>query len=292
MEYNPIVGILEPEGGRMIKRKRMLPEGWYPFHKNETEAYLDGWSRTDSHSHENNAIAAIAPHAGWYYSGRIAWSAWLSAIQADEVLIIGGHLQAGSAFRYWKHDVFESPFGDIKAATELVSFLRYSCNAEEDNSVDNTIEVHLPMMAYRFPGATLACFRAPNDKRSAELGVAAASYAKTTGKRLFVLASTDMTHYGKSYEFEPAGHGAKGFAWARKKDEALCEAFLSVDMDKALLLAARDSSACSVGAAVAAMTYASEMGYTSSKLLMRGSSDEMHLNSDASVGYCSIAFMS
>lgn len=272
-------------------RTRALPEGWYPSQNKEAEAYLSAWSRTDSHSFAEKALAAIAPHAGWLYSGRIAWSAWLSAIEAEEVLIIGGHLSAGTAFRFWAEDAFDSPFGNIQAAEELRAYLLDKCKAAEDRSIDNTIEVHMAMMAYRFPGIKLACFRAPNDQRGADIGEAAAQYAISTGKKLFVLGSTDLTHYGRSYGFEPAGPGAKGFAWARKKDEALIESFLNFNTGRALLLAEKDKSACSVGAAIAAMSYAKKMGSSSAKLLMRGSSDEMHPNAEDSVSYCSVAYL-
>lgn len=272
-------------------RSRSLPEGWYPDRANEVEARLGAWSRADGGAGDSGAVSAVAPHAGWYYSGRIAWAAWRSAWEAEAVVIIGGHLPAGAPFRYWAHDGYETPLGLVRTEEALRDAVASRVEARPDEAADNTIEVHLPMAAVRFPGAPVVCFRAPSDLRAAELGEALAEYAASSGRRLFVVGSTDLTHYGKPYGFEPAGQGPSGFDWARKADEAMVDSFLAMDVGLALERARDDRSACSAGAAVAAMAYASRLGADRPRLLMRGSSDEKVPGADASVGYCAVAFM-
>ncbi|MBU0927757.1 MAG: AmmeMemoRadiSam system protein B [Spirochaetes bacterium] len=274
----------------MSIRQRSLPEGWYPASARELEARLGAWDRVDGAARPGGASACIAPHAGWYYSGRIAWAAWGAAADADAVVIVGGHLAAGSKFRYYPEDGFETPSRVVAADAELVREVAGAVKAVPDTSADNTVEVHLPMAAYRFEGVPVACFRAPNDAGAKDLGLAIAEYAQRSSKRVFVLGSTDLTHYGKSYGFEPAGSGRTGFAWARKSDTAIEAAFLGFDTEAALRLAGDEGSACSVGAAIAAMAYAGSVGASSSRLLMRGSSDEITPGADSSVGYCSISY--
>jgi AmmeMemoRadiSam system protein B len=147
------------------------------------------------------------------------------------------------------------------------------------------------MAAYRFPGVPVACFRVPNDERAAEFGIALAGYSEKSGLRVFVAGSTDLTHYGKAYGFEPGGPAPGGFAWARRADRAVTEAFTAMDETMALKRAGEDGSACSVGAAVAAIAYAKRLGPARSRLLMRGSSDESAPGGDSSVGYCSVAYL-
>lgn len=272
-------------------RARSLSEGWYPGRRNEVEAMLGAWGRVDEAANAAGAVSAVAPHAGWYFSGRIAWSAWRSAREADAVVILGGHLPAGAPFRYWAEDGYETPSGIITADAGLRDALASRVDARPDAAADNTVEVHLPMAAARLPGLPVACFRVPGDLRAAEFGEALAEYQESSGRRLFVLGSTDLTHYGKPYGFEPAGPGQEGFAWARKADEAIIESFLAMDAALALERARDDGSACSVGAAVAAMAFASRLGADGARLLMRGSSDEKTPGADASVGYCSVAFL-
>ncbi len=275
----------------MSVRPMSLPKGWYPTERREVEARLDAWNRVDGAARADGAASAIAPHAGWYYSGRIAWSAWSSAAESDTVVVIGGHLPAGSGFRYYEEEGFSTPFGAVAADRAMTDAVARALGAVPDRSADNTVEVHLPMAAYRFPKARMACFRAPNDASAADLGRAVADYAEASGVRAFVLGSTDLTHYGRSYGFEPAGPGPEGFAWARRADRAIAEAFVAMDEEAALKKAAQDGSACSVGAALAAIAYAKRRGALRSRMLMRGSSDETAPGSDSSVGYCAVAFM-
>lgn len=275
----------------MSVRPRMLPEGWYPAVRREVETKLGAWDRVDAASHAENALACIGPHAGWYFSGRIAWAAWRSAADSDAVVIIGGHLPAGSGFRFSPEDGYETPLGVIVADKDLRDAVARTVSAAADKSADNTVEAHLPMAAHRFPGIPVACFRASNDAHAARLGSAIAGYATSTGRRIFVIGSTDLTHYGAAYGFEPAGHGPEGFPWARRADKAIVETFMAMDEVAALKRAESDGSACSVGAAIAAMAYAKGMNAARPRLLMRGSSDEIAPGGDSSVGYCAVAFM-
>lgn len=274
----------------MAIRARCLPDGWYPLSGAEAGAKLDAWARLDEQTRIGGAVAAIAPHAGWYYSGRIAWSAWMSAGEADVVVIIGGHLPAGADFRIYREDGFDTPFGAAPADAELREVLARAVQVQGERGTDNTVEVHLPMAAHRFPGTPLVCLRAPNDERAARLGSELADYQVSSGRRLFVLGSTDLTHYGKAYGFEPGGPAPGGFAWAGRANKDITDAFLAMDEAEAIRQAELCGSACSVGAAVAAMSFARRLGASVSRLVMRGSSDELAPGSDSSVGYCAVTY--
>lgn len=275
----------------MSIRPMILPDGWYPHATGELRARLEAWGRVDEAASVSGAMAAIVPHAGWTYSGRIAWAAWRSAADVDSIAIIGGHLPAGSDFRCFAEDGFDTPLGVIDADSDLRDYITAHLSVIPDTVADNTIEVHLPMVAFAFPGKPILCCRAPNDPSAASLGSCIAEYAKYSGRTVFVVGSTDLTHYGRPYGFTPGGPGPMGFNWARRADKAITEAFLSMDEAASLMHAESESSACSVGAAIAAIRYAKSIGATRSRLLMRGSSDEMSPGGDASVGYSSIAFM-
>lgn len=274
----------------MAIRPRTLPAGWYPTSKREVEARLGAWSRIDDVSRGTGAVCGIAPHAGWSWSGRVAWSTWRAAAAADTMVIVGGHLPAGAPFLHYAEDGFETPMGTVASDTDMVAALVRAVNARPDARTDNTVEVHLAMAAARFPDLSVACFRAPADQRATRLGQAIADYAMATGRRIFVVGSTDLTHYGASYGFEPGGPAPGGFAWARHADDAIIDAFEALDAEQALHLAERDSSACSVGAALVAIAYAKAMGATGAHVLMRSSSDQEAPGADASVGYCSVVY--
>jgi hypothetical protein len=268
-------------------RGRSLPPGWYPGNKNEIEQTVAGW-KAFTQTVSGTALAAIAPHAGWFYSGRIAWSAWQAACEADTIVILGGHRPAGTNLLVSMQDAFDTPLGLVKADKETRSLLFEGFETSADRQADNTLEVHLPFAAYRFPGAMAVLARVPNDLSAVDFGQHLAEVALKSSRRFFVLGSTDLTHYGPSYGFEPGGEGLEGKAWARAADDRIIQAFLGFNETEALKAANR-GAACSVGAALAALSYARARRAGKAELLGRSSSDEV-MKGSSFVGYCAVAY--
>jgi AmmeMemoRadiSam system protein B len=185
-------------------------------------------------------------------------------------------------------DAFDTPLGAIQADDETRTLLIEGLETTADRQADNTLEVHLPFVAYRFPEARAVLVRVPNDAGAEEFGQRLARIAAESGRRFFVLGSTDLTHYGPSYGFEPGGGDAEGKAWARAADDRIIQAFMSFNTAEALKAANR-GAACSVGAALAALSYARARGATEAELLGRYSSDEI-MESPSFVGYCAVAY--
>ena len=268
-------------------RSRSLPPGWYPGSRHEIEQAIAGWQAVGK-TVSRTALAAIAPHAGWFYSGGLAWAAWQAACEADTVVILGGHRPAGSRLLVSMQDGFDTPVGLIKADEETRSLLFDGLETAADTQADNTLEVHLPFAAYRFPETKAVLARIPNDARAVEFGQRLAEIAEKSGRRFFVLGSTDLTHYGPSYGFEPGGEGAEGRAWARAADDRIIQAFMEFNATEALKAANR-GAACSVGAALAALSYAKAREAAKAELLGRSSSDEI-MKGPSFVGYCAVAY--
>ena len=57
---------------------------------------LDSWEKEEIKA-VTGAIAGVVPHAGWYFSGKIAYRV-LRALsgESDSIIIAGGHLREGS----------------------------------------------------------------------------------------------------------------------------------------------------------------------------------------------------
>lgn len=270
-------------------KKSELPPGWYPRSRDAVLAQLEEWNKNTGPVSGKKALACIAPHAGWSYSGELAWLSWQSLIDAETVVIIGGHRPAGSPFVIAGEYAYESPFGPVKADIQLASWLATRLDTVDERWMDNTVEVHIPMHAARFPESKALWMRAPNSMAAMELGNALAEYHGSTGRRIAVMASTDLCHYGPNYEWSPAEGGEAGRDWAKKADKRIVDAFLKMDMSQALSLANTERSACSVGAVIAAMAWARSLGVREGKLLGLSSSYEK-MESDSFVGYCSIAY--
>ncbi|MDR2095213.1 MAG: AmmeMemoRadiSam system protein B [Treponema sp.] len=276
----------------MNLRKSQLPAGWYPRTPTEIEAFLK------SRSGKPGAGAAVAPHAGWYYSGRIAAeavSALLSGGQKpDTVIIIGGHLPEGCPPLLAMEDGVQSPLGTMMMDREFRECLSGKIDGRPDIYRDNTVEVLLPMVHYFFPDAGLVWLRLPAERRSYDTGVELATLGLSLGRKLAVLGSTDLTHYGFNYGFSPRGGGQKALDWVRQvNDSSFIEAVKTGDPALVFERAEADKSACSVGAVLAVLGYARGMGLGNAELLAYATSAEAGGSTeipDSFVGYGAFAW--
>jgi AmmeMemoRadiSam system protein B len=220
------------------------------------------------------ALAAVAPHAGWRYSGSIAARAALSLEQdLETIVLIGGHLPGAYSPLIALEDAVETPLGEMPLDRELGLAVAQALGCKPDRFADNTVEVLVPMARHLFPEAKLLWLRFPADRGSFEAGRELARIAGRLGRKLAVLGSTDLTHYGENYGFEPQGRGEKALAWVRDVNDArFIEAVLSGDPGAILRRAEEDSSACSAGAVLGALGFALERGAAKAELLAYGTS--------------------
>jgi AmmeMemoRadiSam system protein B len=267
----------------MTIRESCLPAGWYPRTQREIAAFL-------SDCKEGSSRAAIAPHAGWYFSGRIAARA-VSALDrsAQTVVVLGGHLPSGRPL-FAMEDAVETPLGPMIIDSELRSALLEGSG--EDRYRDNTVEVLLPMVKYFFPNAMLVWARLPAAASSFDTGRKIALCAKSLKRKVNVLASTDLTHYGRNYGFAPHGYGAQALEWVKNEnDRNFIKAVESGKPENVLERADEDQSSCSPGAVLGAMGFAKELGLGNAKLLEYGTSADIDGGGpDSFVGYAAFSF--
>ena len=266
-----------------------MPLGWYPQNPEEITHFLSEFANMT-----NCTTAAIAPHAGWFYSGRIAARAVsLLDRKADTLAVIGGHLPAGRKPLFAMEDAVWTPLGNMAVDTELRAAMIGETAGEEDSFQDNTVEVLLPMARFFLPDASLLWMRLPSEMSSFEAGKALAAIARKQGRTLAVLASADLTHYGPGYGFAPRGIGPEAVRWVREvNDRRFIEAVESGDPASVLERAKADNSSCSAGAVLGVMGFAQATGAGSAKLLEYGTSADAEKSPPPSsfVGYAAFAF--
>jgi AmmeMemoRadiSam system protein B len=274
----------------MTVRKRCLPRGWYPEDEAGIKKFLTGLPE------DKRACAVIAPHAGWFYAGKIAARA-VAALDrnAQTLVVIGGHLSAGMLPLFAEEDTVWTPLGLMEIDAELRTLLRKEAcfkGSAADLYMDNTVEVLLPMARYFFPESRLLWLRLPGEPGSFDAGKCIARIGKALDRRLAVIGSTDLTHYGVNYGFCPKGSGKAALDWVRTLiDRAFREAVLGGDPAKVLARAQEDCSACSVGAVLGAMGFATELGAGNRELLAYGTSaDALGDLPDSFVGYAAMTY--
>jgi AmmeMemoRadiSam system protein B len=265
----------------MILRKRYLSLGWYPAQKDQIHDFLNPLPR----SPKRTALGAIAPHAGWFYSGKIA-AASISALdpEADTVAVLGGHLPAGMPPLGIEEDGVMTPLGTMeidrkfqKALAQELETTVFPGGIRADIYQDNTIEVLLPMVAYFFPNVRLVLLRLPAELSSYKAGHGIARIGERLGRKLVVLGSTDLTHYGDNYDFSPKGRGQTALDWVRTvNDQGFITAVQEGNPEKILERAKKDRSACSVGPVLGSLGFAHAKGANQGELLVYGTSADVY----------------
>ena len=270
-------------------RDYSLPAGWYPRDSRAVSEFLSPFS-----AQKGSSRAAISPHAGWYYSGALA-ALGISSLTRDAqtIVILGGHLGAGSPPLFAMEDAVRTPLGHMEIDAALRQDLINELGGAEDRYRDNTIEVLLPMARYFFPDAKLLWLRLPAEIESFDAGKTISRTVAKLNIKINVLASTDLTHYGSNYGFSPKGRGKAALRWVREVNDAnFIKAVEEGDPEKALSRAEEERAACSAGAVLGAMGFAREEKLANARLLEYAASADItgEEEPDSFVGYAAFAW--
>jgi len=283
--------------GPMSRRKRTLPRGWYPVDrrecKREIESYLEGWQPT--HPIEAEGLGGVVPHAGWYFSGKLAARVLhflKSKRRVDTVVLYGGHLGPEALPHIVTEDIWETPFGDIEIHQDFVSALMKKARLARETPLggDNTVEIQLAMVKYLYPEAKLLALRSPPSLMAVKLGEEIAGIAREKGLSILAIGSTDLTHYGPNYGYMPKGIGPVSVKWVREEnDKGFIDQALKMDMAGLLEHAEKNDSACSAGATASAVATCKALGAPKGFLLDYYTSYDVYPD-DSFVGYAGIVY--
>jgi len=131
---------------------------------------------------------------------------------------------------------------------------------------------------------------APPSPASTEVGAGISKAAKSLGRRIAILGSTDLTHYGYNYGYTPKGSGPAAVDWVVKEnDRRMVDLIVEMDGDGVLKEAARHRNACCAGAVAAAVSASGFLGATGGSELVYGTSYDKHKDSNF-VGYVGVVF--
>ncbi len=270
-------------------RRSILSGRWYPDNTSDIEELLTRW--TEDISSEPERFSAIVPHAGWYYSGRIAARALKKVCDNKElVIIIGGHLPAGSNILAAFDEEIETPWGRLNNRTDLISSLKNKMIINEDLFNDNTVEVIAAMLPFFVPQSDIIWLRAPADQKSFILAEEIYELLSKTSISAVIIGSTDLTHYGSNYSFKPKGSGIEALRWVKEENDAeIVSMLLELKYKDALNHAEKNKSACSAGAAAAAAYFAELNGKRRGELIEYMTSYDV-TPSESFVGYAGIIY--
>jgi len=278
----------------MKVRKRILPPGWYPGTARECEKEIKALV-DDFTPPPGRWTAGVAPHAGWYFSGRLAARVVrsLAASASPQVVVVfGGHLPAGENPVVYAEDAWDTPFDTLSMDPGLVEDLARATRAVKapPSFADNTVEVQLPFVKWYFPEAVLLAAHTPASAEAVSFAEAVWDLLETSGRSAAFLGSADLTHYGPDYGFSPRGTGPEAVDWVKKvNDKSVVDKTLAMNVAGVLEDARARHNTCSAGPIVSAMTCAARRGAAKGVLLEYATSHDIR-PAESFVGYAAIVF--
>jgi MEMO1 family protein len=240
-------------------------------------------------------IAAMAPHAGYVYSGAVAARTFkqLAKVDFDTIVIIGHDSYQDCVAFLSPADYFRTPLGlvevDREMADKMLKFNKGIVSSEAIHSKDHSVEIQLPFLQVLGKKCKIVpiMFGNPTVKNCRIL--ADAIIAAAGNKKVFVLSSTDMSHY-PSYDD------------ARKVDGATLEMIRTMDVDKLFshleaqvknkTILNEQTAMCSRGGVGTAIFFAKAHGAHQAQVLTYANSGDVAVIGDKTrvVGYSSVLF--
>jgi hypothetical protein len=224
-----------------------------------------------------------------------------SAKSADKtpVFILFGamHRSRGGHGLVFDRGVWRTPLGEIEIDERLAGRLLDNSNLlvadPAAHGPEHSIEVQIPLIQARFPGARIVPILTPPVALAEQIGLAVGRTLEIFNVDAVVLGSTDLTHYGPSYGFTPQGLGSPGLRWAKEVNDAgLIDAVVRLDSAAAIEQGNTRMNACGGGAVAATIAAAKKLGATRGVVLEHITSSEVMAErfgekSDDAVGYLS-----
>ncbi|MBD3186152.1 AmmeMemoRadiSam system protein B [Candidatus Bathyarchaeota archaeon] len=212
------------------RRTPKLAGSWYPFEKDAlrdtikecfTSPLGPGTIPTikDTRKGRGKILATIVPHAGLRFSGPIAAHGFHAIMKdgiPDTIILVASHGGFNGIFTQ-SAGSWQSPMGRSEIDEDLVGRIIDGSNHIEINNdfmverTDNTFELQLPFIHFISLDTKIVPIAAGtrNNRKLMDAGEALARVLKEEsdseeGKRVIIVSSTDLTHYGAHFNFMPA----------------------------------------------------------------------------------------
>ena len=242
-------------------------------------------------------VGGIVPHAGWFFSGAIACrviEALRSQDPPDVIAIFGMHLHPGSPIYLLAEGGWTTPLGPLYVDEALADAVASRGGLSKSNAAafpgDNTIELQLPFIRHFFGETRILPMGVPPNAQAPRIARLLVDCAKQLDRRLLIVGSTDLTHYGTNYNFTSQGRGRAALKWVRdENDRRIIEAMQAMDAQQVIDEALDRQNACCAGAAAAALEAGKALGAKTAHVLHYATSHDKH-PSDSFVGYVGMVF--
>ncbi len=278
----------------MTIRRRALPSGWYPGSSSECKSDIEDLLR-GFRPPEGTWKGGVAPHAGWFFSGRAAAKVIKTLSDSgpvDRVIVYGGHLPGAGDPIVYTEDAWETPLGAHPMDTAFAMELVTAGEAVEAprSFTDNTVEVQLPFVAYFFPEVPIIAVHSPASDQAVKLGEAVHGMLADKGLSAVFIGSSDLTHYGPNYGFSPEGTGEAAVDWVKNQnDRSVIDKALEMDAPGVVADARSKHNTCSPGPIASVIASCAKHGISQGNLIEYYTSYDV-MPGTSFVGYAAIVY--
>jgi AmmeMemoRadiSam system protein B len=282
----------------MGARRPDLAGTWYPASESEClKAFNEFEDSSSPLSDESEWTGGILPHAGWVYSGKVAYNVVKhlnTGREPDTVVVFGRHLHPGSGNYIMAEGTWITPLGELAVASDMAEKLMedfdFIVETDSEYEPDNTIELQLPIIKYFFPDSRILPVGVPPRASSIEIGNRVAGIANELGIKIKVLGSTDLTHYGPNYANTSKGTGPEALDWVKNEnDKRMVDLIVEMKPEEIIRESQLNFNACCGGAVAAAVAAAKKMGSNKGKKLVYTTSYDV-IPGNSFVGYAGVVF--
>lgn len=228
------------------------------------------------------AIAVIAPHAGYVYSGQLAAKTLHSVVIPKTVLLIGpNHTGQGAQASLSAQD-WDTPLGHVKNNQKFTDHINSNSKSiiVDDNAhvSEHSLEVQLPFLQYLQPQLSITplTLKAMSYEQCEELAESLFQGIKDHQEPVLIVASTDMSHY-------------ESRAKSEKKDAMALEAIKEMDpFGLYTTVQTNNISMCGVIPVVITLLVSQKLGVNSVRMV--GYTDSGNVSGDIKqvVGYAGV----
>jgi hypothetical protein len=269
----------------MFVRQPWVADRFYPADANECRRQAMQFLRGQVSDADlpQDALGGIVPHAGWGYSGAVAGRvfAYLRDHAEPETIVIAGtvHVPEVTLPTTMTMGAWQTPLGNFEIDGAFAQAL-VQHGAAVDNPAghrrEHSLEVPLPIAALAFPRARLVPLMVPATGSGVATGEAVAAVARGLARRVLLVASTDLTHYGPDYQFTPAGLGTSALRWVKEEnDAAALEQIRRLDGNELYRRARQRKNACGPAATACILTAAQQLGAQAGHVLQYTTSHDV-----------------
>jgi AmmeMemoRadiSam system protein B/AmmeMemoRadiSam system protein A len=204
-----------PLAGRGSVRRAAIAGSWYPGRRCIVSAEVDRMLRAASGAPAlgGQPVALVVPHAGWRFSGVAAAAAFRNLRPGDfdrVVVMAPSHRGQFEGFSIPEVSAYRTPVGDAPLCEEAVKKLKDGKLVRTVAGVhrkEHSIEIELPFLQERLDSFCLVPILTGRTDAAMKKTLAKRLSTLHDGRTLFVFSS-DFTHYGPRYGYQPFGRSA------------------------------------------------------------------------------------